>query len=399
MIIVRVVMVLLFAIFLASCKNNPYPADALFEPIGNKVEASHFPVLFLQVPAVMKFQEGEEETYEVSGITPSGKPLIEVANLPNGANFDSTTNQLTWTPGFSDADDFGKSNAADYREYVVKFKLYDSENTLRFVERESVLVVFDTPEDFVVKTETAVELQETRNHTQDIDFEYSDGSRVNVIAVYSNDMPREAQIKKVRWRHNYSIEFTPPIDFVKSFNSKDAKGYYKDIEFHVSAINMKGNRVQKKISWRVYDKDLGLAVFAPKSIKGGKEVFFTVTAVDKNGEVGPTIKADPDTSVYGDSLYISRMVFFHYNPTGERWAYYGINWKNIPAKMRGQIHTLNFQICGRKSVCEKLTVNVDLRESTTPTQLDKENVPVAAEEKSNVNETPSATAGEEEAVQ
>ena len=358
---------LLFSFVLSSCKNDPYPADALFEPIGQKVEKSQSNVLFLQAPGIMRFEEGEENIYQIEGITPSGKALIEAPNLPKGATFDSTTNELKWTPGFSDADNFGNTKS-EYREYEVKFKLYDADNTLYFVEKESILIVFDKPQELIILTDEKSEFKEGEKHSQDIKFEYADGSKAKATAVYSHDLPEGAKINsRYSWRRRgYSIDFVAPVNFVRaSYTLKDSKGYYRDIGFNINVIDQKGRRFEKAVNWRVYDQNRGIDVFAPKKIKAEQEVFFTVIAVDKNGEYTPSVDVIETVPVtrptrFGEKgFYISRMVFPRYSQKGERWAYYGVTWKNIPKDIVGS-HDLKFKACGRVKQCKEFSVTVDL---------------------------------------
>ena len=103
----------IFCLFLLSaCKNDPYSENKDIEFLGQteqEIKASQGVSLFLRMQAVMQFVEGDEVTYEIEGMSPSGESNIEVFDLPSGAEFDFDKGQLKWKPDFS-AGDSGDNN-------------------------------------------------------------------------------------------------------------------------------------------------------------------------------------------------------------------------------------------------------------------------------------------------
>ena len=357
-------LVTLFLVIGMSCKNDPYPTDAIFEPVGKKVEKSQSPLLFLHIPTIMRFSEGEEKIYEIAGITPSGESLIEVQNLPEGAIFDSDTSELRWTPGFDAAGSF--YDESGYREYTVSFQLYDAENTLHFVEKEVSLIVFDNPQEIMIETSEQSELYEEKEHTQKIEFSYKDGSRAFIKDIYSDNLPAGAKFREVKTGKEYRLTFKPEAHFVSPYGIKSTTNtYYRDVNFEIQAVESNGRITTKVINWRIYDKKKPIEIFAPRIIQGSNEVFFTVILVDRNGEKSPTLDIDSGLLRVYQPL-IKKTVFSRYGDVGEKWSYYSVHWKNIPSNNLGKIYELKLKSCAhRLRDCRKFSIDIDFRNSTT----------------------------------
>ena len=360
--LIRIMATISFLITGISCKNNPYPTDAMFEPIVKKVEKSQQdPLLFLHVPAIMRFTEGEENAYQVKGITPSGKTLIEVSNLPSGAIFDPDTNELRWTPGFAQgsASPYDNSN---YSEYLIGVQLYDAENSLYFVEKEVSLIVFDKPQDLVIETDKSSVLYEEKEHSQYVTFAHQDGSNAVVTNFYSNNLPEGAEIRELKDGKRYRLIFKPRADVVTPYSGKDSEGnYYADYNFEIQAMGFNGAVFTKVINWRVYDKKKPIEIFAPRTIKATGEVFFTVILVDRNGEMNPSLDVYQERGGTRSPFTIKKTIFSKYGDRGEKWSYYSIHWRNIPEDKLGTIYELKLESCAhRLRNCRTFSIDIDL---------------------------------------
>ena len=359
--LIRIMATISFLIMGISCKNNPYPTDAIFEPIVKKVEKSQQPpLLFLHAPAVMRFVEGEEGVYEVKGITPSGKALIEASNLPGDATFDSDTNELRWTPGSHD----GSSSLYDntnYSEYTVSFQLYDAEDSLYFMEKKVSLIVFDKPQDVAIETDKSSVLYEEKEHSQNVTFRYQDGTDAVVTNFYSKNLPAGASIREVKKGKKYRLVFKPEIFEVTPYSRKDNEGnYYKDINFEVQAIGFNGNVFTEVVNWRIYDKKKPIEIFAPRAIKTNGDVFFTVILVDRNGETSPTLDVRQNRRGRRSPFTIKKTIFSKYGDKGEKWSYYSVYWENVPRNKLGTIYELKLESCAHRSRrCRTFSVNID----------------------------------------
>ena len=356
----------LFLVVMTSCKNNPYPTNALFEPLVKKVEkVRQDPLLFLYTPSIMRFVEGEEGIYQIDGTTPSGNNLIEAYGLPHGATFDSETGELRWIPGFSDGDS-SVNYMSHWREYKMRFQLYDLENPTFFLEKEVSLIVFDTAQAVEIETDEYAELEEDASYTQYIDLKHGGGDRVSVVSVHSDDLPYGAKIKEIR-RSRYSIVFQPPIQFVTATDSKDKNGrYYKDVNFDIQVVDGRGNVTTKIINWRVFDEPKPIEVFYPEKIEEDGNVFFSIVVVDRNGEKYPSLNARPEPTLDRRQFYITKKLFSRYGASeqGGKWMYFNVHWKDIPSAKRGMEHTLNFEACGHKErECHNFSVEINLKEN------------------------------------
>ena len=155
---------------MTACKNDPYPNDVKFESLEQSRERAKVkqdPTLFLNAQTLMQFVEGEEGIYEIRGITPSGKSLIEVFGLPDGASFDPDTGELKWTPNYFAAND-PKDVDIVHREYPIAVYLSDADNSRIFLEKNITLLVFDKSRDMLIWTDSEAELREGATHTQDV---------------------------------------------------------------------------------------------------------------------------------------------------------------------------------------------------------------------------------------
>ena len=359
------ILMALFFVGIVSCKNNPYPTNSLFETLGKKVEKTRQdPLLFLYVPSIMRFVEGEEGVYQIDGTTPSGNNLIEAYGLPVGATFDSETGELRWTPGFSDGNN-AANYMSSYREYSIRFQLYDLENPTFFLEKEVGLIVFDTAQAVKIKTDENAEFDEESNYTQYIDIEYEGDDRTSIVSVHSDDLPEGARIREVR-NTRYSIVFQPKANFVMATDSKDSGGrFYKDINFDIQAVDARGNVATKIINWRIFDKPKPIEVFYPERINEVGDVHFSIIVVDRNGEMYPKLDARPEPTLDRRRFYITKKIFSHYGSGNEngKWMYFNVHWKNIPSHKRGEVHTLNFKACGHaERDCNNFSIDIRLKE-------------------------------------
>ena len=361
-----------FFIIMTSCKNNPYPTDTIFESVGKKVEkVRQEPLLFLNVPAVMKFVEGEEGVYKMEGIAPSGKPLIEAYNLPDGASFDPVTNELKWMPGFSTVPNL-RNLESNYREHTVNFQLYDKDNPLLFLQKEASLIVFDKPQEIVIETDENATFHEEEEHNQNIVFNNQDGTKAFVRNIYSEDLPEGATFYEITNGREYRLTFKPNAYFVTASDTKDSEGNrYKDVSFVVEAVGSDTNISTKVVKWRIYDKKKPIEIFAPYKITTDGDVFFTVNLVDRNGERSPTLEAEPRPT-YKSHFLIKKTIFSqHYGHTGEKWSYYTIHWKNIPSSKRGKVYKLNFKTCAHHyRGCRRFFVDINLTDAKKRSFLD-----------------------------
>ena len=355
----RMVAVILSAVAM-SCENNPYPTDAIFEPVGQKVEGiRQEPLLFLYIPSIMRFIEGEEGVYKVDGTSPSGEMSIEAFNLPGEANFDTDTGELKWTPSFTDADN-PLEPGVNYREYKVSFQLSDKEDTTYFLEKDVLMIVFDSTNDQEVEIEVSgnAKFKEGVLYNQHVKINNNkDSGTSSIAALYSNNLPSGATIHEESRGSRYRISFRPEADFVTVEDKKNIQGrWYKDINFDLQAVDLRGNVTTTVVKWRVFDVNEGIEVFYPKSMTVDKEVFFPVVAVDRNGESAPTLRVD-DTGPY-----IVKKIFYNYI-TKDKWSYFSVFWKNIPPSLLGTTKTLNFKSCTNVyRSCQNFSVDVHFTE-------------------------------------
>ena len=354
-----------FLVIAVSCKNNPYPTDAIFEPVGQKIEKTQQQgnlLFFRDLPSIMRFVEGEEGIYPVQATTPSGQFLIEVSNLPEGADFDHDTGELRWTPGFSDATNL-RDYGSNYREYIVNFQLHDKEHPRLFREEEVSLIVFDKPREVVIETEEHSELFEEKEHSQYISFSFPDGADSFIVRLVADDLPVGAKFYTVTKGRKYRLTFKPKAHFVNAYNNQDSEGrHYKDVNFDIQAIGVKGDVTTKVITWRVYDKKKPIEVFAPRKIKVNGDVFFTVVLVDRNGELAPSLAAQSPPTHNRFSFRINKTIFAKYGDEGDKWSYYSIDWKRIPPDKLGTIYELKLKTCAHHNRdCRFFSVDIDFR--------------------------------------
>ena len=351
-------------LLISACKNDPYPEGVDFAPVGEierKIKKSQKASLFLQMQSVMQFVEGGEAVYEIKGVTPSGESFITVLDLPQGADFDPDTGQLRWNPDFT-AGDSADINAI-YREYPIKVQLSTLQDDLNFLERNAVLLVFNTPKDTLIDTEETQSLDEGEKYTQEITISSQDSSYYRG-SLYSTGLPTGAVLEKSKKTNGvYNIRFTPKLNFVTRNNydgyekGEGQNKWYRDIRFFLHAVGDQGHITTKIIRWRVWDQNRVISIFAPKKVRARDSLHFNIFANDPNGEYRPSLSI-----INGPSFGQLRVVQENDNDGTSTAVYFHISWEDIPLSyMDGPPKELKFKACGsytRPNACHSFSVLV-----------------------------------------
>lgn len=355
----RVGLGLFCLLVISACKNNPYPEDLTFEPTGGgtgETGVRQDPTLFLRVQNLMQFVEGEEAIYEISGSSPSGTTRLELFGLPRGAQFNSETGELSWTPDFFAAND-PQDASVFHRAYPIQVQLFDGSNNLIFLEQEVTLVVFDSARDMLIWTDAQAELREGVAMVQDVEVLDEDfpGSE---ISLYSPDLPAGATLERIgNLDGRFRIRYTPPIDFANHSGSSDAQGYYRDINFRVQAIGPRNHVSTKVIQWRIRDTEQTVHVAAPNEVRGDDRVNFTMHLTDQNLEMFPNL--DILNRPEEGSFSLRRI---QSNRASQSVIFEAV-WSDIPPSLLGTTREFQFRACAhqrRPGACTEFTVDIQL---------------------------------------
>lgn len=340
---------LTLTVWLTGCKQDPYSGKKAVgvRPPQEKPKEGPAPGAFaLEAQDIMVFNEGQLNEYYVKGAVPQpGTAVVEFKNLPPGANYNPTTQKLTWAPDYQAANDPNNPLQVS-RNYLVDIRLYNNQDPSIAISRQVYMTVNDTPRPAGVKSPLEMNGTEGRPLLHRIDFEdqeYPSGPFEITVAGLPNDI-------QIDW----------PNRSVPSFNLKWMPGYDKligqlnaDFNGHIVLYNPRGKRLEFNIKWTIYNQFSAPIVAGPTDITQPVDVDFVVMAEDLNGEFTPQWTSTHPG--YGNLTVVTQAVSGGGRPRSAGL----VSWKSIPADKLGTTATLQLKAClPSTTLCSIHTVRV-----------------------------------------
>jgi hypothetical protein len=313
----------------------------------------------LDVPEELDLREGVLTEFTIQAHVPApAVPVLAVADLPVGAEFDAKTGVLKWQPDFSAGND-PTDPLRGMRSYVVKVLLSSSLEPQSAIERTMELKVRDVIRPVEIRWQ-APKLEMTEGTAFDTVVEIASldepqGPFQFLIA----GVPAGVTIAPVLTNPTqFKVHFEPGFDLVGRGGSVSNGVISKTWQGEAIVIGPSGRKTVSAVDWRVIDRRMDPLVSAPDSLQQGDDVRIQVLSQDPNLETTPEVTvARP---AFG-TLDIE-------NKSDGVTTQTAIRWHGIPESELGKTVTLQVSACvfgsssWVKNRCARKSIAVTLAE-------------------------------------
>lgn len=354
------------------CRQNPYPdGPGRFQVEEPKAPREVLPPFGISVPGVLDFLEGEERKFKIEARVPTGTPVITILNLPVGATFNGDTNEVVWTPTFLDAND-ENDPTVKMRTYPVTVELRSSEDPITSVTKDVILVVTDSPREFKFDSSNSqFNLREGFSFQQKVKIKSEDFPNGPFTLEVQNIPPGATVEVDPTDSTLFLVSYVPTHHDTKlRLNGKpnatncsaSTSSFCSVRKMNLVAYDPSGNKTVQAITWETLDSRQKPMIIAPKTVKQGLNVEFSLSAVDLNGEDVSDVEVVAPG--FGDPVEVtdvsSQLPSGVLNPT----KLLNVKWLNIPASKSGSTYDLKINACvwstpNVKKLCSSHTVTVD----------------------------------------
>lgn len=346
----------ILAIFIfVSCSADPYQGTST-GPIKEKVEEvkapqlpdpQPLPSLSLSIPDIMEFEEGINSNYAVLAVVNAGVPVLSVTGMPAGMIYDAAKEQISWKPGFSDAND-PTDPASNKKIFSLEFNLYSDAEPKNFLTKTVLVIVKDKSRAFGFESPLGAELMEGNpfEHLIKIkDFDFPNGP----FMVRFKNLPTG-----VEW--NFPDPSTLSLKMLASYSLvKNAD--FKDLLFGLEVINPRGAVLPGAIKWTVKNQTVSPSIWGISEIRKFPDITFSLISEDLNGETAPSWQLPSVPFGNLEATEINTINQVTKNPV----KMLNVVWSKVPNSEKGKSQRLNFRSCVRGSYCSDQSINIIFR--------------------------------------
>lgn len=364
-------------LLVSGCEKDPYPGAKNDEGglrEGRRREQNPPKIaLSIVIPDKVNLQEGNKFVQKIRVEVPKpGKPIVAVDNLPDGAVFDPEAFTITWKPDYEAGNDLADPTIR-VRRYNITVRLFTTEagRENESLVRELPIFVYDTPRNFEVIANEAEYI--TEGETLSYDFELkSEDYPQGPFNVFSSDIPANSKIVKLS-ETKYRVVYTPDYHHVKLGGNatRCLNPSWKANCFiyvgSITALNPAGHRTAKELKIQIQDKRLPVKLSTPTNMVSGLSVSYSVSAVDPNGEISPSIELSSSVPEYGE------FKTFLKEDTENNYSVLQVVWFDIPPSYNGSKSHFTFRSCvnsenNNKSSCDsqQFDIKIDVKERNAP---------------------------------
>ena len=333
-------------LLICSCDSNPYPEGSI-KLFPQKAKKEPRPSIAFDVQEGVEFTEGTPGHISLKVSVPGNDPDIQLRNLPFVSNkknemyldnSDPENLKIRWTPDYSAADDL-KHPRRNWRRYVITVELSSRSRPEIFTKFDIDFHVIDKRRDFRIVGSGSIVLKEGEslneiytvinkdfpNTLHDFDFTRDFKSHTHIIKYFSL-IPGQEDITKF-----HLVSDALPYDFLRHNDGDLLKKlfpfHYQNKNSHIKPDpiytcnsrydSFKGCRITGailikatdhtdtsayySIDFDVRDTRMDSLISMPQIVSKGRNINFTITAVDNNREYKPRIYLQrPQKAVFGN---------------------------------------------------------------------------------------------------
>lgn len=362
----------MLTILFLSCEKDPYPSGSFTGDDGRLRDTRRNPDQDINnpgspdLPLDLEFFEGKLSKHTFRFIAPAGKePVLWLEDLPRGVEYDGSTMTLSWQPDFRAGNDKNDPTIKVVTYFItVKWKLADEPNT-EAREATIPLKVFDTPRNFEVRSLDSQWVDE--GETLEYEFTIHNEDFPNgPFKVATEGMPANARVREHPTDpRKRTIIFKPDYHHVKINDNPNPCSSSSDndclkYEAKIIVSNPANHETTKDVTIKVNDIRRPLAILTPDTMQQGLDISFSISVVDPNGEVAPSIALSskrPDKGEFEEKLT---------RDEENNLSVLNVSWKDIPPVFNGKTVRFDFQSCvlndyGRMSQCSKADFSVEIK--------------------------------------
>ncbi len=327
----------LFLATLVGCNANPFKGvDASVDPAPIRREV--VPALGIDAPGLMTFDEGRNAEYEIKSVVPAGEAVLEFEGLPQGAAWDATKGVITWTPGFTQANDPNNYNIKT-REYPITVILYSSMDMTQAVRKTILLQVKDTPRLMVVQNLNATySMREGESKTLGTFSVVAEDYAAADVRAELKDTSIGMKLVRSGSKAEWSIAAQYSVEQLRVGKECTSSGSCSAALANTVILTGPDGRQQTqdfRINLSDVRQETQTSLGTELVVKGDMSQAFTVS--DANKEVAPkvTLVSTPPVGIF-DLRQVSATA-----PEST----YVLSWSDIPADATGQVYEIELSIC------------------------------------------------------
>jgi len=357
----------LFLIGVTGCLQDPQIHEDRIVKKAQKEEP--LAPLGLDSPHSLEVDEGQLVRFQAIPYTKSGKALLSVMSMPEGASFDDQTGTFQWVPSMADGNSEGGR-----RSYSVKLLLRSDADRRTSLERVITIIVNDLPQPLEIRT-------------SDLSLPWQEGglvtAKLDIIGMFltENDkcsldvmkIPEGARItRSASDPRAYTLSWTPHRHLIQVTNSTLVGGIRSlsfPLEVEAHCVNGLKTKLQTELTIQDTREDADVFFSSPQ-VEGLNQILIPLQVFDPNGEQIPEIQLSASPP-YGTMTLVDWGV-----QSGKRFEVdpsrnVGLMWSHIPAERHGEKLSTTVSVCvkndeGALARCSLVPIN-----ATFVTELDR----------------------------